>query len=81
MGEGVGRWPKGGDVGGGAVQKVHWFTPFFGSLKNLTTGLIWLVRGGGMVGRWPMEGGQGGEMGGGHQRAVWEQQKCIGSPF
>ena len=22
-----------------------------------------------------------GEMGGGHQRAVWEQQTCIGSPF
>ena len=30
---------------------------------------------GGGVGRWPMEGGQGGEWGGGHQRAVWEQQK------
>ena len=62
------------------------------SLKNLTT------RGWGMgvVGRWPMEGGQGGrwggngggvgrrargEMGGGHQRAVWEQQKVHWFPF
>ena len=42
--------------------------PFLGSLKNLTTGLIWLVTTGGMgggVGRWPMEGGQGGRWGGG----------------
>ena len=42
-----------------------------GSLKNLTTGLIWLVD----------EGGGGGGVGGGpgragkHQRAVWEQQR------
>ena len=118
---------------------MHWF-PFLGSLKNLTTGLIWLVtrvggwragkggdggrgtreqcgnksctaspffdnegggmggmgggvgrwsdlagdEGGGMgggVGRWPMEGGQGGRWGG-HQRAVWEQQKgALVAPF
>ena len=48
---------------------------FLTSPKNLTTGLIWLVTTGGMgggVGRWPMEGGQGGRWGG-HQRAVWEQ--------
>ena len=36
---------------------------------------------GGGVGRWPMEGGQGGEMGGGHQRAVWEQQKVHWFPL
>ena len=47
---------------------MHWFF-VLGSLKNLTTGLIWLVtRGrcggmGGGVGRWPMEGGQGGRWG------------------
>ena len=84
MGEAWGGGPwragKGGDGGGHqrAVweqKKVHWF-PFLGSLKNLTTGLICLVTTGGMgggVGRWPMEGGQGGRGGGGHQRAVWEQ--------
>ena len=76
MGGGVGRWPMEGGQGGRwgghqrAVweqQKVHWF-PFLGSLKNLTTGLIWLVTRvggwGGAVGRWPMEGGERGEMGG-----------------
>ena len=36
---------------------------------------------GGGVGRWPMEGGQGGRWGGGHQRAVWEQQKCMVLPY
>ena len=45
-----------------------------GSLKNLTIGLIWLVTRGGGVGGVGQGGGQGGEMGGGHQRAVWEQQ-------
>ena len=49
-----------------------------GSLKNLTTGLIWLVtRVGGWGEAWgggPWRAGKG-EMGGGHQRAVWEQQK------
>ena len=72
MGGGVGRWPMEGGQGGRwggqqrAVweqQKVHWF-PLLGSLKNLTTGLIWLVM---RVGA-----GKGGD-GGGHQRAAWEQ--------
>ena len=36
---------------------------------------------GGGVGRWPMEGGQGGRWAGGHQRTVWEQQKVHYSPF
>ena len=71
-----GRWGGGHQRAVWEQQKMHWF-PLLGSLKNLTTGLIWLVtRGmGGGVGRWPMEGGQGGRWGGGHQRAVWEQQK------
>ena len=66
MGEAWGGGPcragKGGRWGGGGApeqQKVHWFT-LLGSLKNLTTGLIWLVTRlggwGGGVGRWPMEG-------------------------
>ena len=83
MGGGVGRWPMEGGQGGrwggapessvGATKRA--LVPPFCSLKNLTTGLIWLVTRvggwGGGVGRWPMEGGEGGEMG--HQRAVWEQ--------
>ena len=32
-----------GEMGG----EVHW-SPLLGSLKNLTTGLIWLVTGGGV---------------------------------
>ena len=48
-------------------------------LKNLTTGLIWLVtKGGGWGEAWgggPWRAGKGGDGGGGHQRAVWEQQK------
>ena len=35
---------------------------------------------GGGVGRWPMEGGQGGRWGGA-QRAVWEQQKVHCFPL
>ena len=56
---------------------MHWF-PLLGSLKNLTTGLIWLVpRVGGWGEAWgggPWRAGKGGD-GGGPQRAVWEQQK------
>ena len=62
MGGGVGwRAGKGGD-GVGAPESIVGATST-GSLKNLTTALVWLVtRGvmGGGVGRWPMEGGQGG---------------------
>ena len=54
-------------------QRVDWF-PLLGSLKNLTTGLIWLVRreGSGRKrgGRWPREGGQGGRWGGGTKKLV-----------
>ena len=65
---------QGGRWGGGAPESSVGATkdalvPPFGLPKNLTTGLIWLVtegRGmGGGVGRWPMEGGQGGRWGGG----------------
>ena len=59
-----------------------------GSLKNPTTGLIWLVtRGGGMgegVGRWPMEGGQnnwsdlaGDEVGGGTREQCGSNKRCT----
>ena len=59
-------------------QTVHWFS--FGLPNN------WFDlagdEGGGMgggVGRWPMEGGQGGRWG--HQRAVWKQQKVHWLPL
>ena len=83
MGGGVGRWPMEGGQGGrwgGAPEssgsnKGGLVPP---SLKNLTTGLIWLVT---RVGGWGRRGevahggrARGGD-GGGHQRAVWEQQK------
>ena len=58
--------------------------PVLGSLKNLTTGLIWLVT---RVGAWgeawgggPWRAGKGGD-GGGGTRAVWENKRCTGSPF
>ena len=57
----------------GSNKGVHWFH-FFGSLQNLTIGLIWLVTRGGGVGSVGQGGGQkGGVDGGGHQRAVWEK--------
>ena len=62
--------------GGGTREQCGSNKKCTGSLKNLTTGLM-----GGGVGRWPMEGGQGGRWGGGHQRAVWEQQKMHWFPF
>ena len=67
-----------GEMGGGAPEssvgaKMHWF-PLLGSLKNLTTGLIWLVtRVGGWGEAWgggPWRAGKGGDGGGGHQRAT-----------
>ena len=51
--------------------------PFFGLLKNLTIGLIWLVTRGGGVGGVGQGGGQGGVDGGRHQRAVWERQQGV----
>ena len=74
----VGRWPmegrQVGEMGGGTREQC-------GSNKSwvpLRTGqLIWsdLDEGRRWRGRWAR-----GEMGGGgHQRAVWEQQGCIGS--
>ena len=93
MGGGVGRWPmeggQGGRWGGGAPESSVGATKnalvlVLGSLKNLTTGLIWLVtRVGGWGEAWGVaHGGRArGEMGGGHQRAVWEQQKMHWFPF
>ena len=85
MGGGVGRWPmeggQGGRWGGTREQcgsnKRCWF-PLLGSLKNLTTGLIW--EGGGMgggVGRWPMEGGQGGRGGGAPESSVGATKAAL----
>ena len=84
-------WPmeggEGGEMGGGAPESSVGAIQggaFLGSLQNPTTGLIWLVtRGGGWGKAWgggPWRAGKGGD-GGGHQRAVWEQQKCTGSSF
>ena len=76
----------GGRAGGrwGGGNKRCTGSPFFGSLKNLTTGLIWLVtRVGGWGEAWgggPWRAGKGGD-GGGHQRAVWEQQQVHWFPF
>ena len=36
---------------------------------------------GGGVGRWPMEGGQGGEMGGGTREQCGSNKRCTGSSF
>ena len=61
-----------GETGGGTREQCGATKTGFSSLKTLAGD-----EGGGMgggVGRWPMEGGQGGRWGG-HQRAVWEQQK------
>ena len=58
-----------GEMGGHREQCGSNKSALVGSLKNLTTALIWLVTRVGGWGRWPMEGGQGGD-----QKTVWEQQ-------
>ena len=78
-----------GDLGGGhqrAVweqQKVHWFL-FLGSLKNLTTGLIWLVtRVGGCGEAWgggPWRAGKGGDGGGGTREQCGSKKRCTVPP-
>ena len=75
-----------GEMGGGGHQRavweqqnVEWF-PLFSSLKTYLAG----DEGGGMgggVGRLAHGGRARGEMGGGHQRAVWEQQNVHWFPF
>ena len=68
---------KGGEMGGGTREQCVSNKAFTGStfcFQNLTIGLIWLVTRGGGVGGVAREAGKGGEMGGGHQRAAWEQQ-------
>ena len=93
MGEAWGGGPwragKGGDWGGapessvGATKVALFF--FWGSLKNLTTGLIWLVtRVGGLGGRRGevAHGGRArGEMGGGTREQCGSNKSCTGSPF
>ena len=59
-----------GGVGGVGRRRAS--GGFFG--KNLTIGLIWLVTRGEAWGGWAREAGKGGRWGGGHRRAVWEQQ-------
>ena len=82
-GDGGGRWPmEGGERGWGGSPKSS-----VGAIKGApfwhpTTGLIWLVTRGGDGGRRGevAHGGRArGEMGG-HQRAVWEQQKVRWFP-
>ena len=83
-----------GEMGGGhqrAVweqQKMHWFPLFLGSLKNLTTGLIWLVtRVGGWGEAWgggPWRAGKGGDGGGAPESSVGATKNalvpCFGLP-
>ena len=79
-----------GEMGvGGAREQCgsnkNALVPPFGLPKNLTTGLIWLVtRVGGMgggVGRWPMEGGQGGRWGGGTREQCGSNKNALVPPF
>ena len=84
-GGGPWRAGKGGD-GGGAPEssvgatKMHWF-PLLGSLKNLTTGLIWLVtRVGGWGEAWgggPWRAGKGGRWGGGTREQCGSNKNAL----
>ena len=94
MGGGVGRWPmeggQGGRWGGGTREqcgknKKCTGSPFLGSLKNLTTGLIWLVtRVGGWGEAWgggPWRAGKGGDGGGATREQCGSNKRCTGSLF
>ena len=78
-----------GEMGGGTREQCgsNKRCLFLASLKTLTTGLIWLVtrgRRGGMgggVGRWPMEGGQGGRWGGAPESSVGATKGALVAPF
>ena len=76
VGQGGGQGRRLGGVAESGSNKGCTGSTFLGSLKNLTFGLIWLVTRGGWGGR--RGGGGPGRRargdGGGHQRAVWEQQ-------
>ena len=64
-----------GEMGG----EVHWF-PFLGSLQNLNWSDLAGDEGGGMgggVGRWPMEGGQGGRWGGAPESSVGARKGAL----
>ena len=77
---GKGRWGEGTREQCGSNKRCTFF--FWGSLKNLTTGLIWLGGWGGSRGE-VVHGGRarGGDGGGGTREQCGEQQKCTGSPF
>ena len=73
-----------GEMGGtpeSSVGATKGALVLLGSLKNLTTGLIWLVtRVGGWGeawGRWPMEGGQGGRWGGAPESSVGATKRAL----
>ena len=75
-GAGKGGWPMEGARGGRLGGLGGWGEAWGGGMEggqNLSD--LAGDKGGGMgggVGRWPMEGGQAGEMAGGHQKAMWE---------
>ena len=72
---------QGGEMGGGTREQCGSNKNCIGSLQNLTTGGD---EGGGMGGRRGevAHGGRArGDKGGGHQRAVWEQQKVHWFPL
>ena len=75
-----------GEMGGGTREqcgsnkKVHWF-PVLGSLKNLTTGLIWLVTTGGMGGGVAHGGRARGEMGGGNREQCGSNKSALVPSF
>ena len=94
MGGGVGRWPmeggQGGRWGGAPESSVgatkHALVSCFGLLKNLTTGLIWLVTrvggGGEAWGGGPWRAGKGGDGGGGHpESSVGATKRALVPPF
>ena len=73
-----------GEMGRGHQRAVWGCTgSLFGSLKNLTTGLIWLVtRVGGWGEAWgggPWRAGKGGDGGGGTREQCGSNKRCTGS--
>ena len=91
MGGGVVRWPMEGGQGGrwgGGHQRAVWeqqLVPPLNSLKNLTTGLIWLVtRVGGWGEAWgggPWRAGKGGDGGGAPESSVGATKGALVAPL
>ena len=74
---------KGGD-GGGAPEEQALVFLFWAPLKPNNWSDLAGDEGGGMgggVGRWPMEGGQGGRGGGGTREQCGSNKRCTGSLF